>query len=85
MKLSEGKYVLNTVEEKEPRTYLKESQYDMPLDGFAKADVDLVEVTVLEGENPYTLRQKLAKRIERRGLAIKASVSNGKLYLERAE
>ena len=81
--MSEIKFNLKPVDEKPSRRYRKGSKYDPILDAFIEGTDSLVQVNI-EGKDANYLRIQLNKRIEARDLAVKTSVVNSVLYLEKA-
>ena len=82
--MSELKFSLKTVQKKPSRTRARKSgKYDPVIDAFLKSSDELVEVNV-EGIDGTYLRTQIKSRIESRDIkAIKTSVINNILYLER--
>jgi hypothetical protein len=82
--LSEKKldFEFKVVTEKESRTFSKVSKYDTMLDSFVASHEKLVEVAMKDMKDANYIRLQVDKRIKKRGLQIKASVSNTKMYLE---
>lgn len=80
---TELEFKINEVSQKEPRTYKKGSKYDKMLDAFESGKHKLSELIVPKFEDGSYLRLQITKRIQKRKLGIKASVANGKVYLER--
>lgn len=76
-------FKINEVKEKEPRTYKKGSKYDKMLDAFVSGKHKLSELVVPAFDDASYLRLQISKRIQKRNLDIKASVANGKVYLEK--
>jgi len=80
---NELEFSIRDVAEKEPRTYKKGSKYDKLLNTFLSGNHKLSELTVSDIEDASYLRLQISKRIQKKNLSIKASVTNGKVYLER--
>ena len=77
-------YKLVPIKELPKKKYMKRSRYDGILDDFiAMAEKEGVRVVEVKADQePNYLRSQLKKRIERRELPVKASVINGRVYLE---
>lgn len=82
---NELEFEIRDVDEKEARTYKKGSKYDKMLDVFVSGKHKLSILTVPAFDDASYLRLQIAKRIQKRKLGIKASVHNGKVYLETVE
>ena len=81
---NELEFSIRDVTEKEPRTFKKGSKYDKLLNAFLDGH-SLAELSVSDIEDASYLRLQITKRIQKKGLPIKASVGNGKVYLERTQ
>lgn len=82
---NELEFKFKEVSERESRTYKKGSKYDKLLDAFISANHKLAELTVSSKDDASYLRLQITKRIQKRKLNIEASVTNGKVYLEKVE
>jgi len=81
--MSELKFSLKSVQKKPSRRNRKGSKYDPVIDTFLKSNDELVEVNV-EGIDGIDLRAQINSRMKARDIrAIKTSVRNNILYLER--
>ena len=82
--MSELKFSLKSVQKKPSRKRARKSgKYDPVIDAFLKSNDELVEVN-MEGIDGIYLRAQINSRIKARDIkAIKTSVINNLLYLER--
>ena len=81
--MSEIKFEMKEVTEKRERKSEKRSIYDPIIDKFLETGHDLVEITV-EEKRPSYIATMLKKRIQVRGLELKATAIHDVVYLEKA-
>lgn len=85
VKMGEVTYTLKPVEQKQPRSYRKQSKYDPIITDFVESEHSLVEVSV-NGKEPNYIRIQLDKRLEARDITgVSVSVSSGIVYLEKVD
>ena len=81
--MSEIKFQMRPVTEKRERKIRKRSIYDPMIDQFLESGHDLVEIEV-EDKKPSYVAGMLKKRIQVRGLELKATAVSNIVYLEKA-
>ena len=81
--MSEIKFQMRPVAEKRERKVKRGSIYDPLIDQFLESGHDLVEIEV-EDKKPSYVAGMLKKRIQVRGLEIKATTVSDVVYLEKA-
>jgi len=81
--MSEIKFQMRPVTEKRERKIRKRSIYDPMIDQFLESGHDLVEIEV-EDKKPSYVAGMLKKRIQVRGLELKATAVSDIVYLEKA-
>ena len=81
--MSEIKFQMRPVTEKRERKIRKRSIYDPMIDQFLESGHDLVEIEV-EDKKPSYVAGMLKKRIQVRGLELKATAVSDVVYLEKA-
>jgi len=81
--MSEIKFQMRPVTEKRERKIRKRSIYDPMIDQFLESGHDLVEIEV-EDKKPSYVAGMLTKRIQVRGLELKATAVSDVVYLEKA-
>jgi len=80
--MSEIKFQMRPVTEKRERKVRKRSIYDPLVDQFLESGHDLVEIEV-EDKKPSYVAGMLKKRIQVRGLELKATAVSDVVYLEK--
>ncbi len=80
--MSEIKFQMRPVAEKRERRVRKRSIYDPLIDQFLESGHDLVEIEV-EDKKPSYVAGMLKKRIQVRGLELKATAVSDVVYLEK--
>lgn len=82
--MSEIKFQMRPVTEKRERKVRKRSIYDPMIDQFLESGHDLVEIEV-EDKKPSYVAGMLKKRIQVRGLELKATAVSDVVYLEKTQ
>ena len=82
--MSEIKFQMRPVTEKRERKVRKRSIYDPLIDQFLESGHDLVEIEV-EDKKPSYVAGMLKKRIQVRGLELKATAVSDVVYLEKTQ
>ncbi len=82
--MSEIKFQMRPVTEKRERKVKRGSIYDPLIDQFLESGHDLVEIEV-EDKKPSYVAGMLKKRIQVRGLELKATAVSDVVYLEKAQ
>jgi hypothetical protein len=82
--MSEIRFQMRPVTEKRKRKVRKRSIYDPMIDQFLESGQDLVEIEV-EDKKPSYVAGMLKKRIQVRGLELKATAVSDVVYLEKTQ
>jgi hypothetical protein len=82
--MSEIKFQMRPVTEKREKKVRKRSIYDPMIDQFLESGHDLVEIEV-EDKKPSYVAGMLKKRIQVRGLELKATAVSDVVYLEKTQ